>query len=351
VRPIGTSAEVGLDTLTDAVLAARRPITRRPPTRLRDAAVAATLCAATLPFTLARLAGGGTITPLPQLASLAPLGAVFALAAVCCAIAVRSVRIGIVAAVLLLVHLSWAAPGLVANRPAPLRGPTIEVRLLTLNTHLGEASAEAIVTQVRERDLDVLVLEELTPELVDRLQGAGLDRLLPNVHALPGEGAAGMGIYSRFAMRDHARAVVGSYFPMPQAYLALPGGRSLSITAVHPRSPRPGQVGTWESDLRVVAREARAVTGPQVVVGDFNASRDHAAFRTILSRGRLVDAADVLGAWPGLTWPTDVPGLAPFVRIDHVLVSPTSVTARQAATVAIPGTDHRGVAVDLAVAG
>ena len=53
------------------------------------------------------------------------------------------------------------------------------IRAMTLNCRYGRADAENIVRLVRERHIDVLALEELTDELVERLSHAGLNALLP----------------------------------------------------------------------------------------------------------------------------------------------------------------------------
>ena len=83
--------------------------------------------------------------------------------------------------------------------------------------------------------------------------------------------------------------------------------------------------------------------GPQLVAGDFNASRDHRAFRDILRAG-FVDCADAARQRhrPGFTWPADR-RYPPLIRLDHVLSSQPGCIVHQARTMRIPGTDHRGV--------
>ncbi|MDJ0001056.1 endonuclease/exonuclease/phosphatase family protein, partial [Rhodococcus ruber] len=56
-------------------------------------------------------------------------------------------------------------------------GPDLSV--LTVNVAHGDADAGAIVDAVRDHDVDVLAVQELTPEEVTDLRGAGLDDLLP----------------------------------------------------------------------------------------------------------------------------------------------------------------------------
>ena len=52
-------------------------------------------------------------------------------------------------------------------------------RVMTLNTYNGQASAAQVVSLVRERHVEVLCLQELTDGMVEDLERAGIDELLP----------------------------------------------------------------------------------------------------------------------------------------------------------------------------
>jgi len=95
---------------------------------------------------------------------------------------------------------------------------------------------------------------------------------------------------------------------------------------------------------------AAQADGPQIVAGDFNASRDHRPFRDILAAG-FADSADIARRrpWPGFTWPADR-RWPPLMRLDHILVSP-GIRVSEARTVKIPGTDHRAVLAVLELPG
>ena len=56
-----------------------------------------------------------------------------------------------------------------------LSGSDVELRVATINATLGQADADAIVAMVKDRSIDVLAVEELTPDEVDALHAAGLD--------------------------------------------------------------------------------------------------------------------------------------------------------------------------------
>jgi endonuclease/exonuclease/phosphatase family metal-dependent hydrolase len=115
----------------------------------------------------------------------------------------------------------------------------------------------------------------------------------------------------------------------------------------------PSRVRLWREDLRALADAARAEPGPQVLLGDYNAGRDHAPFRRVLAAG-LSDAADltVRSPWSGMTWPVGLgprgrSPVGPVIRLDHVLVDSGSIGVRSCEPVDVPGTDHLGVLAEL----
>ena len=205
---------------------------------------------------------------------------------------------------------------------------------------------------VRRSGADVLVVQELTDGLAGDLdpviRGAGL--VAADLH--PARGGAGTGIWSRWPF-----AVLGllpsNRCAMPQVRVKPPLSGPVTITAVHTQAPTPRRLHAWRADLAMLVRTVRTSSGPQILAGDFNASRDHAGFRQLLAAG-VADAADIANGWrPGFTWPAH---LLPFsrrrwlalTRLDHVLVSPgIEVLAVRAVTV--PGTDHKAVVARLQV--
>ncbi len=252
----------------------------------------------------------------------------------------------------LVLHGVWVAPSVLPDlgrrsaSAAPAGGESLgsqRLRVLALNLEYGEADAATVVDVVRRERISVLLAVELTPQAVTRLRLAGLEGLLPSAVLAPSGGAAGSGIWSRYPMTP-LDPVGGTTFRAPRARLALSPGRTVVVTAAHPSPPL--EAVRWQRDHALITDAVRSLGAePQVVGGDFNATRDHGPFRALLDAG-LVDAADVAGvtggAWPGLTWPADRP-FPPVMRLDHVLVSAAGLGASDAATVTVPGTDHRGV--------
>lgn len=239
-------------------------------------------------------------------------------------------------AALLVLHLGWAAPAVVGSRPADARadGPVV----MTSNLRFGQGDPQEVVDAAVEHDVDVLVLEEVTPAALAALEDAGLADRFPYRAGRARPGALGTIALSRTQITDPVRVgtEMGSW-----AFTTA----GLRVMAVHPAYPLDVD---WGSELGLL-RDAVTELRPDVVAGDFNASRDHAPMRAILATG-LADAADLANAGWQPTWPTggyDGLPLPATVAIDHVLVG-RALTATSTTTVAIDGSDHRALVAHLA---
>ena len=305
--------------------------------------VAAALTLMSLPFLIARAAGGQPPNPGPKLAALAPVGIVPAVAGVAVA-ALSSWWLALVLAGPALILVAWQCP---PPRPRPRTGrgehaPGPVLRVLTLNVKGGGADAEAVTATVAALEVDILAVQELTAGLVQRLALSGLDDVLPRSHLDPREGSQGTGLWSRWPLTPLA-PVAGVRAATPRARIDPPGGPPVTVTAVHPVAPVADQEHRWRQELGLIQAALAGTTGPQLAAGDFNASRDHGTFRALLRSG-FVDCADAARqrAWPALTWPAHR-RYPPLMRLDHVLAPRGGVLVHEARTVRVPGTDHLGV--------
>jgi endonuclease/exonuclease/phosphatase family metal-dependent hydrolase len=242
--------------------------------------------------------------------------------------------------------LASAALGLVVrSRGVPRRqpeagGPTL--RVLTINLLVGRADPEAVVARVRQADLDVLFVQELTIDAQTRLKQAGLEDLMPHAQVEHKDGGPrGAGIYSRFPLSEGTPLPL-TYAAQPTAVLELPDGQEAALICVHPRAPARSRGGSvaWRSELGVLPSPGKL---PTLVAGDFNATVDHAAFRDVLRRG-YVDAAIQTGN--GLTRTWGRPGNEPLLTLDHVLAS-RGCAVLACSVHAVPGSDHRAVYAEI----
>ncbi len=313
--------------------------------------VAAVLTVLSLPFLVARAAGGRPPNPGPKLAALAPVGTVPAVAGAVVA-ALSSWWLALILAVPALILLAWqlppARPARRAREPGAAPGAqAAPLRVLTLNVMGGAADAEAVAATVAALTVDILAVQELTSGLLLRLGLTGLADLLPHSQLEPREGSSGTGLWSRWPLAP-LPAVDGLVAAAPRARIDPPGGPAVTVTAVHPVAPVADRERLWRQELGLIQAALAATSGQQLVAGDFNASRDHRAFRALLRSG-FVDCADAARQrpWPGFTWPADRL-FPPLMRLDHVLASRGGVVVHEARIVRVPGTDHQGVLAVLA---
>jgi endonuclease/exonuclease/phosphatase family metal-dependent hydrolase len=224
----------------------------------------------------------------------------------------------------------------------------VRLRVATVSLRLGRVAPGPVLDLVRRHDVDVLAVQELTPESEYALRAAGLEELLPYAHVIPARPgsvpAASGAVWSRRPL--HGRGAVPGAFEQPTVRLRFGDGPDVEVTAVHivPPATSPRAVRTWILGLEALPPPEPGVL--RVLAGDFNATLDHAALRAVLRHG-YVDAARAVGS--GLTW-TWRPLRLPFPRLvlDHVLVDPR-IGVAGVDLVAVHGSDHRAVVAELVV--
>ncbi|WP_205624218.1 endonuclease/exonuclease/phosphatase family protein [Amycolatopsis vancoresmycina] len=264
--------------------------------------------------------------------SLTPYAAAAGLLLGGIALALRRWWTGGVALVLAIALAVLVLPRLSASEQRDLHGKTL--RVLSSNLLYGQADPKAVVDLVREQRIDVLNLVEMTPRVVDGLTAAGLFETLPYRVLHPAPGAFGSGIVSRFPLKE-VNLSGDSAAKQPGAEADLGDGVVVEIVAVHPISP---DVDTpqWEREIKDLSRPA-GEHGLRILAGDFNATLDHVAYRTVLSRGYR-DAAEERGEGLTPTWPSSFP----VVTIDHVAVD-NRAAVLDYRVFDVPGSDHRAV--------
>jgi endonuclease/exonuclease/phosphatase (EEP) superfamily protein YafD len=251
------------------------------------------------------------------------------------AIAALAVRVRVAAAVALAATLILGAcivPRAIAGGPHP-NGPTL--RVMTINLYNGFANKEQVTQRVIREHVDVLVVEELTFEARVELSRDGLEQILPYRALATRPEADGTGIYSRLPM-VRTRTLVGLTGHIEvRARVTVPGAQAVDVQAVHTESPDVGRNGDWRATLRQLPRAVPGRT--ELLVGDFNASLDHAELRRVIGHG-WADAADRSGNGLAGTWPSGFPTVA----LDHVLTS-RQIGVRSTKVFRIGGSDHRMV--------
>ncbi|MDP9816277.1 endonuclease/exonuclease/phosphatase family protein [Spirilliplanes yamanashiensis] len=184
------------------------------------------------------------------------------------------------------------------DRPAA-RGP--QLRVMTSNMFVGSADPAQLVDLVRRYRVDVLALQEYTSDGEAALVAAGLAAELPHRQSNAEVVTTGSGLWSRHPLSDTGMRRNGGGFAQSYGTVAVPGGPPVLVESAHPRAPATRQrLDVWRADL--AAQPPATAGGPlRILLGDFNATLDHAAMRRVLGTG-YTDAADALGTGLIATW-------------------------------------------------
>ncbi|WP_306796200.1 endonuclease/exonuclease/phosphatase family protein [Nocardia sp. XZ_19_369] len=284
-------------------------------------------------FELLVLAASGA----PYLMACALLGAV--------AFAATRYWIGAAVAVVVLAGALWTQAPLYVGGSGEAGEHSVSA--MQANLLFDGADPRALVDEVRARNIAVLTVNELTPSAVEDLGRAGLDQLLPHWYLSPGRTATGTGIWSSYPLTDTVE-YDGFVLNQISATATIPDVGPVSVFAFHPVPPVYG-TQVWADELSRLHEilERTPANRPAIVGGDFNATFDHAQYRTMLS-GRFGDAAEQAGAGHLVTYPTDK-RFPPLVGIDHILIAGGRAVAVQ--TVGLPGADHRALVARLQLRG
>ncbi|NGN95421.1 endonuclease/exonuclease/phosphatase family protein [Nocardioides sp. KC13] len=240
------------------------------------------------------------------------------------------IRLAVVAGVvgtLLAVHVAWQAPMYAGSRETSAGEP---LTVMTTNLLEGRGDIDTVVEAVRRHKVDVLAVQEITPEAFTELIGKLRDQLPYQI----GEAAPGTAGTMLFADEPITKArrietAMGSW-------VADVGERRVVVA-----HPAPPTLASWPAEQELIIEEA-AAEKPDLVLGDLNASLDHHTVRQLLDDAEVSDAARASNAGWQPTWPVDgfagVP-LPPSTAIDHVLIS-DALVALATETIEVPGSDH-----------
>ncbi|WP_370461989.1 endonuclease/exonuclease/phosphatase family protein [Micromonospora sp. ALFpr18c] len=283
--------------------------------------------------------------PLVQALAFTPYVAGWSVLALALAVALRRWWSAAVAALAAVALLGVVAPRALAAPQPAATGPT--VRLLTANLLAGAGDARTLVDLVRTHHVDVLTVQEFTPDAQAALDRLGLDRLLPHRQLNPQDGTPGSGLYARWPISGAGIRNNRGGWGFSQAYgtLAVPGAPPVRVESAHPSAPYAvDQVDAWRADL--TAQPPATPDGElRILAGDFNSTLDHSPLRALLRTG-YVDAADATGEGLTGTWGPYDGDLIPPVTIDHVLVD-RRIAVRALSVHTLPNSDHRPVLTTL----
>lgn len=215
-------------------------------------------------------------------------------------------------------------------------------RVMTVNTNNGMASAREIVEICREQNVEILCLQELGGSMLDDLEAAGIDEVLP-YHVVSDEATqisngGRNGIWSAAPMGNVSTNLLPiETSSMPAADVTV-GGRVVRVVSVHPNSPVRGAQDLWDEGLATIG-QLQGYDHAYLIMGDFNSTWDHARFRELLGTS-FVDAGQQSGEGFHMTFPSEGP-VPPAVELDHIVYARDSgIVVSELETRHVSGTDH-----------
>jgi endonuclease/exonuclease/phosphatase (EEP) superfamily protein YafD len=206
-------------------------------------------------------------------------------------------------------------------------------RVMTLNVLYTNDDGAAIERLVRAKQPDLICLQELNPRLAADLV-ARLGHEFPYHALLPEEDPTGLGMFSRYPLRDSGEIPDPAWKHGAQLAMVAFQGQPVLVLNVHALSPTwPRLARDWpprfEAEFQLREQEIRLWLdrmgqhhGPAILAGDLNSTDQNASHR-LLAR-RLADAHRQAGWGLGHTAPASVEGLdrvpspSRLFRIDYV---------------------------------
>jgi endonuclease/exonuclease/phosphatase (EEP) superfamily protein YafD len=220
----------------------------------------------------------------------------------------------VVCALVLALQIWWLAPQLV---PTGTSSNGFGFRVFSANIEYNNPKDAGLASQISQADADIVILQELSPGNLSRLEASKVLDGYAYSTTRPGAGF-GTGVWSKWPLQDERTTQVGG-FPFLTFQLATPQG-NIRVVDVHTLPPEGAiALQTWRTQLSWLARQAKQAPGPLLEIGDFNATQDMQSFRGLLAHGHMKDAHRSVGGWRP-TWPANRWWLPPIYRFDHVLL-------------------------------
>ena len=203
------------------------------------------------------------------------------------------------------------------------------------NMYHGNTSPQKVFEEMRQTDVDVLVIQELNAQWQSVLDST-LKKEYPFYVEEPwDECCYGIGLYSKSPILEE-QIIDLEGTPAIRVMLNV-NGQIITIVTLHARPPVfPNETAERDLQLKKVALMAKEEEVPMIVFGDLNIVPWDAVFKSFLEVGGLTAVRNGLQ----LTFPMDF-GF-PLIPIDHITYSQEwSPTAFE--SVPISGSDHKGI--------
>lgn len=290
-------------------------------------------------------AAGWEYGPLVQLLAFTPYVAAWSVVPLVVAALTRRWRAGAVALLAVVVLAAAVLPRAVPAGRVTGDDAGTRVRVATANLLAGAAQLPVLLELLRQERVDVLAVQEFTPDAEAELDRLGITELLPYRRADPEVGTTGSAVYARWPITDAGMRRNEGGFGQSYGTVQVPDVGPVLVESAHPMAPFAlYTLPLWRADLAAQPRPDPAGP-PRVLAGDFNSTLDHAALRRLIATG-YVDAASATGDGLVGTWGPYDGSLIPPVTLDRVLVD-ERIGVESVVVRTVPGSDHRMVVAGL----
>jgi len=214
--------------------------------------------------------------------------------------------------------------------------------LLQMNILSDNQRADLIIAEIERLDPDVVVMEEVMPDMYDQL--AEVRAEYPYVVETLHRTALDVLVLSRLPMIE-AEVIDFNDGRLPSLVTELTvGSQTITLIATHPLSPRSRTKFELRNEqLYAIAEAFQGRQQPLLMVGDLNITSFSPVFKKFIDRIGLYDSRRGFGvqpSWPAKLWPIL------RIAIDHCLLSHEfEVTHREIGRDV--GSDHLPVFVQL----
>jgi endonuclease/exonuclease/phosphatase (EEP) superfamily protein YafD len=245
---------------------------------------------------------------------------------------------GVFAAInaLLVLSLLWPIARTVVPSGAPLR-------LVAINVHTANERADLVLDFLRSAHTDVILLMEVNERWMSDL--SPLHNSHPHVVAEPREDNFGIALFSRIPLTNDAVIELGDAgVPSITAQIRV-GAQKLTVLGTHPLPPGSSEYARLRNgQLREIATQVRAQSGPVIVLGDLNVTPWSPYFADLLRDSGLKNTSQGRGLYG--SWPAWLP--VGRIPLDHCLASPSIGVINKQLGPSVGG-DHLPIVIGLQV--
>lgn len=222
------------------------------------------------------------------------------------------------------------------------------VKVMSFNVWWRNQNLDRAINIIRQENPDILLLQEVTPDFVDKIRTGWAADLPSGQLNVVADGMLRQAVISRYPLE----LIKGAYGEgrVLKVKVNTPGG-SMQVWNVHLKQPIFWREHRWQ--VTTLINDSQHVSGPLILGGDFNTTDQSEMYRLI---SRHLHNAHWEAGWGfGFSFPAHgptvkgVPILTPLIRIDHLFYN-DYLFAHNAQTVTkFGGSDHYPVVAEFSL--